>query len=492
MTRQNNISNITQGSFNIAKIYFALWITIIIILPFFIDYFHLSPYTILHSQKSESISPIGISTFVASENIWILPRVFLLLIFAVFFLPFIKRFWKTTPYTFLLLVYFLLTVISGLASRDSLQYVFLGGQGRDDGLIYVFALVVFAIAGYLLYTIYPNKLPIVFGYSLAGAGSLQSIIVIFQRLGHDLIKQSPYEGYVIGTIGSNGMLAAYLLVAALLTAGLLLANNFTTHSRLARVALAIALILNLWALGLTYNRSAILGLYVAVLILFFFNYKNKRIWLITIILFFIPILSPFLTPNLSGAERALSNPKTVNTRLDIWSITIKAILRTPGQPLIGAGPDGLRLSILKRGLLDDLLKEYRKEYGWKEKPVLDRSLDVSDIPPRYRVLIIKFPTTGKVRFMYVTLDKAHNLLLDRAVNYGLFSAIIWFILYVFPLIKLLRSNKLLEQTIGISILAIFIYYIFWFPVPQVEPIHMALLAIAWGMASLANESETAY
>jgi len=126
MTKQNDTSTIPHKISNITNIYFTLWIVMIIILPLFIDYFHLTPHGVLHLQKSESISPTGISTFTAPENIWILPRVFLLFMFAIFLLPFIKRFWIITIYNILLLIYFFLAVISGLASRDSLQYILLG------------------------------------------------------------------------------------------------------------------------------------------------------------------------------------------------------------------------------------------------------------------------------------------------------------------------------------------------------------------------------
>lgn len=78
------------------------------------------------------------------------------------------------------------------------------------------------------------------------------------------------------------------------------------------------------------------------------------------------------------------------------------------------------------------------------------------------------------------LDKAHNLILDRLLTFGLLGVLVWLGLYLYPVLRGWRGT-LLQRSLATSLLAVFVYYLFWFPVPQVEPLHLVLIAAAWAL-----------
>jgi len=464
--------------------FLLIWLVFIATFPFVMDYLHLAPPGTQQSAIGHAYN-LSIYKYNPSENIWIFPKVYFLVFTSLILFLYVltyKQFKNT--FVYLLAAYAALALLSSIMSGDSLQYVLLGGEGRGDGLLYTAGLLLLAIFSYTVYIVHGKKALIYFYYALSFSAILEALVAILEHAGFDPIKFSSFSGLPIGTIGNSGMLASLLMVAVFAAIALVAQKERGIgmwYSLLALVVISSGL-------GCAANRSSIGGLLIGLFALniadMLFN-KSKRFVFGSAVAVIALLLAPYVLPNNTGVSKTYTNPTTLKTRLLIWQISIEAIRKTPGQPFIGAGPDGLKLSIIKRDLLNLLLKEYKLEYGWKEDPELDTSINIdrTGMPLKSYALPIKFPRSKSVRFMQVTLDKAHNLFLGRAVNYGLVSAFIWLLLYLVPMRTFFSFGKAHDALLlsgSSALLALFVYYLFWFPAPQVEPIHVSLLSLLWG------------
>lgn len=220
------------------------------------------------------------------------------------------------------------------------------------------------------------------------------------------------------------------------------------------------------------------------------NRRSPRIALAGGFLVLVAFLTPSLIPDRQGFRKEVSDPTSGLSRLVIWKLAWEAIRSTPGQPFLGGGPDAFRVALLTRIPFEHLLEEYRLEYGWpKEAQVKEvRPLWSPEDPLRSRAWLVRFEKfkeerTDKTAKIYrVYLDKAHNLFLDRWLSYGLIAAIVWIYLYLSGSLRAWGTSPL-RQGLALSLLGVFIYYLFWFPVPQTEPFHLALIAAAFALPS---------
>jgi len=459
------------------------------VLPFLVGvWMHASPSEPTVMEVS-SVTPMTItisSSGVPTDMLWIWPRVAWLLftgILSVLFWRDLGFRWKD-PFILLWLAYLALVTLSVLLAPGAWHFKLLGGLGRLDGALYQLALGLWSIFAYLVFRRIPET-RINFLKILAVVGGLESVVVILQRLGIDPVGaliRGQYFPTTVGTIGHPGMVAGLLLVAFFAAAYLAYARPRTAWGWLL-LALLIAV-----GIGVTTNKTTFYAILAVTLLLLLWTRRREALVLFLVFAIGIFGIAP-LIPNHLGFARSYTDPQTGFTRLIIWKLAVEVIQKTPGQPLIGGGPDGFLVGLITKVPVEKLLEEYRIEYGWPESAKIKniRPLYTDEDPLRARAFLVEFedyPEPGKNRniiFRY-NLDKAHNLFLDRAVAYGVVSAVISLLFFLVPLWRFLRWGRrrpFAETVLFAGLAALFIYYLTWFPVPQVEPLHTAYMALIW-------------
>ncbi len=471
------------------RIILVAWLAVVASLPFFIyPAALLNPGFHADGTASSSTTPAAIP-----EMVWIFPRVLLLLLFSVPGLLWLRKRFSLDRFSLLVTLYALTFLLSAAFSRDELQYILLGASGRMDGLLYAIGLTAFMLVGYFLSKESPNVL-LAFYLAISVGGVLEVVVLTAQRLGFDLLgpitRGTPYTDILTGTIGNPGMLAGMLLPISLLSLGA--AQSPRLSPRLRTWATIVA-ILTAAGIALTGNKSSFYGM-ILLLTAYVFLQRSVHSLLLAGAVLISLVSAPQLVPNRTTYEHPLIPTASIATRPAIWRLTLKAIAATPGQPLIGAGPDGLRMAILRHEeLIPEMLNVYRISKHWpKDRQVTSiKPLYSPEDPIRSRTFAVSFTDYAMGRPFRVNVDKAHNLFLDRAVRSGVLSALIWALLYVVPIFQLIRSHEPFTNAVAMALAGLVFYYLFWFPVPQVEPLHVALLSLAWGVISTAQRAEVA-
>ncbi|GIW34683.1 MAG: hypothetical protein KatS3mg072_2016 [Meiothermus sp.] len=278
------------------------------------------------------------------------------------------------------------------------------------------------------------------------------------------------------------------MVAALLLPGTLVALWLAIEEKQPRYRLLwiSAALLSAYGLGITSNSAAFYSLVVTLIAMNFVNRNWLLIFLSCLLVAAVLIPRAVLTsPRNFENSQSYLDTSTLETRFVIWEIALKAIRETPLQPMLGGGPDALKLAQLRNPPFDLLAKQYALEFHWpKDATVKD-------------VHIKKFPEENiKIRDQWIAfefelfdgqknvtkehgfaIDRAHNYVLDRWLAFGLISVFVWLILWLYPVYLTLRQG----HRLGWVLFALMIYYFAWFPVMQVEPIHLILLAAAWAL-----------
>lgn len=464
----------------------AFWLLVVALLPFFIYPAHLLSSTRAGggdvSAAMQSLSATTAS--VTPEMAWIFPRVLLVLLFAVPGLLWVRRRFAPDLYSLLVTVYALAFLLSAVLSHDQLQFILLGSSGRMDGVLYAVGLTVFMLSGYYLSKDYPDMLQL-FYLAVSIGGVAETAVVTLQRLGHDPIgpitRGQPYTDIITGTVGNPGMLAGLLLPVTLLSLGVALTPRFSTRMRNWAVA---AMLITAAGIAMTGNKSSFYGL-ILMLVLYVLLERSRPAFLLSVAAVASLLVTPHIVPNRTSYSHPLTLTSSAATRPALWLLTLKAVAATPGQPLWGAGPDGLRLTVLRHEkLLTEMMDVYRVAERWPAERRIERiePLYSAKDPIRSRAFVVIFSDNPSGQIYRVNVDKAHNMLLDRAVRSGVLAALIWAILYLVPVFRIIGSRNPLLKAAAVSLAGLFLYYLFWFPVPQVEPIHVALVSIAWGIS----------
>jgi hypothetical protein len=413
----------------------------------------------------------------ASENFLYLPKLLFLLVCGVLGVLEIRKQLPNKPFVWLLCAHGLLVVLSLINARDTLAYNLLGPAQRFDGFLYHLGLIAMGIYAY---TQLQNALQLRFiSIALVISACLQAVIVEFQGFGLDFITPLRlWQKYSepLGTLGHPGMVASFLLV------GLLVAFWYSLKEPLWLWKVGVFII----ALGLGFcSNSAsfysLLGTFLCANLV----YRQPRFLFASLVVVGLVIL-PRVLPISIPESSSYTSTTTLQTRLLIWQIAFKVISSTPLQPLLGGGSDGMVLGQLRNPPLELLSQEYALEYSWpkgwpKDAKLTGVRVQQSNLPGatlRDQSMVFDFanfngkPTSLEYRF---NIDRAHNFWLDRWVAFGLINALLWLFLYLYALWKSWQT----KHWIGWVILAMGAYYLFWFPVMQVEPIHLVLLAAAW-------------
>ena len=446
----------------------------------------------------------------AMEQYFFLPKLIVLCAFGLLaLLESRKRSWRSV-WVGLLVAYLLLVALSALNANDTITYVLLGGQQRLDGVVYQVALVLIGVFAYQTFAQDRSGIPKVLAAFVA-AGATQAALVVIQRLGFDpvatFVRWKAFDAPG-GSIGHPGMVAGLLLPALILATWSFLESR-ESRSRLWWGLAAVALSIGLSVVS---NRTALLGLGVGLAFVLLRRRSLEALGFSALLVVLV-LFGRNAIPSSSAPNRDLISTQTLETRRMIWPLALQASRETRGQPLIGGGPDALRLWTLRSAPLGPFVSLLGLELGWPSNAIVQRTERVraSDAPVRDSLLRVQFARFGDQRNVTrdfpITLDRAHDLTLDRLVAYGGLSALIWLVLYLYPLLRLTwdavvrsrastlssRENHQKNAVAGgliSAVLALSVYYLAWFPVMQVEPLHLILLAAAWVAVPRLNGAKT--
>ena len=443
-----------------------------------------------HSNVIQTESAVSVVSTVGPTPgfLWIWPRVLLVLfagLIGLLLLPSGKRLPRST-FPWALVLYAMVVFISTVFANDDWSFKILGGVNRLDGSLYQIGVVLFGIFAYGLTRAVSNKRKFihVILFIFAVSSGLETLIILMQRLGIDYIgmalKGGSY-GAPVGTIGNPGMVAGFLIIGVF--SSILLAEK-APDARSKVLLYTLATFVSI-GVGISANRSSMLAILTVLSLLLIVRRNGKSLFALSIFVLGAFAIATYI-PNTFAHSRNLASTQTGKTRLLIWKLAVEAITKTPGQPLIGAGPDGFLITLETKIPIRELLQEYRVEFGWsKDIKIADvKPLFTEKDPFRSRAFMVTLendPTPGKMhRIIYrYYLDKAHNLFLDRAVSYGILAAIIWLYLFLSPVFRLYRRKDTISLYLAGGVLALFIYYLAWFPIPQTEPLHLTWLAVVW-------------
>lgn len=395
------------------------------------------------------------------------------------------RFWRLGSFFATLIVISLgLVLVGSLNARDpdGLTYSLIGPSRRMDGLYYQALLAGLAISVYWCLRQNLTSSRTLIWVVLLSAGC-QATLIWLQRFGLDPIGPlvvGHTSTVLFGTLGHPGVAASFLLLAVVLAIPLVL-DSATRPQRL--VALALILF-SAAALGFTENRASAYAVALVLALGVFVRPSLYKLGLHTAVVICIFVPQMFL-PNVRGHDRDYTDTYTLKTRLEIWRLSLEALRHIPGAPWIGGGPDALNLALLRNIPPEKYFQFLKLEESWPPNARIESTTTIREPGAKLR------ETTYKIQFAQygeskdyelertIILNKSHNLLLERLLSYGIFSSLIWLLLYLYPVWAGLRSSNPDQIAMSWTLLALSIYYLGWFPTVQVEPLHMLVVAAAW-------------
>jgi O-antigen ligase len=410
------------------------------------------------------------------------PRLFLLLIVSIFAILIAKNILDSKLFLFFIVLNLILSTISLFnPNEDEPIFTILGNDSRIEGVLYQILLIFFIVIAY--FYIKKNTWGNLF-LTLNVALSFQAIIIFQQYI------QNPLEifgipltfvtyGEVSGIVGRAAFAASLMLPIVFL--GFI--RLYDKSLIVSFISLLTILFSNL-AINLTENRSSIIAATFALTIFLFFNInKLKNALLISLCILIVNFGTQILPGNLN-ANRNLSDPQTFETRIEMWKIAVRLLPESWGFPIWGGGTGAVKLNIAERLPIRDLMVVLQKEYKWQSNNNIKKIelLSPKTAPIRQKAYKILYKD-GSTKIAFQVIDRTHNFFLDRVYSIGLIGAIFWMIFYIYPIFAYFRLKpyqKTFEQlAVTMALIAIQFYYIFWFSVMQVEPIHVTVALMAW-------------
>ncbi|MEY4530657.1 MAG: hypothetical protein RLZZ156_1378, partial [Deinococcota bacterium] len=415
---------------------------------------------------------------------WSLPRISLLFIAFIFTILALKTIKMPKKLLFFVVINILLSSIQFLNPlEDERIFTILGVDDRFDGSIYQILVAILMIFSYYCIKILNENTKVFLYFSLGFAGVIQSIVLIHQYtwipLNLFFTEINFRFDLPMGLTGHAGYTAGLLIP-------LIILSIYTTQSKnyvLSTLSYVFAPII-CFGLNLTQNRSSLIAVSIVLIIWIFLSLRDlKKIGLLAFCVVLINFSANILPVN-PTLTRDFTNPQTLSTRLEIWNFSIALLPKSWGFPLLGGGTGNLKLQIAEQLPIEQLMPFYEREYGWQSSNNIKKitSLNDKNSLKRQRMYLVTYKD-GELRPVRLTLDRAHNFFLDKAFSIGLIGAILWIIFYVYPIFAYFRlkpyQKTFEQQTLSMALIAIQIYYIFWFSVMQVEPIHVVVALMAW-------------
>ena len=209
------------------------------------------------------------------------------------------------------------------------------------------------------------------------------------------------------------------------------------------------------ALGLTYNRAALLALATGPTVLGFF--RPRRFVLLALVAVTAIWGGLSFTRTSSGGEKELQSTSTFHIRLYFWKAAFRA---TFARPLTGWGGGQFYMY-----WADYLSEEELKGFFWEEY-----SVDYLEHDGNF---FLVRNASGDLQPMPFTLWKAHNQFLEVSLMGGLVGLALYLALLVFGL-RHLRSF----HPAALGLLVYHVFLLFWFVPPEAEGALWALWAVA--------------
>ena len=377
-----------------------------------------------------------------------------------------------------------LVTISSFANASSLSFQILGGRLRFDGLVYQIALIVFGVYMYALLRQDPQRWKTFFKALVLGC-MLQSLIVLAQGLGFDpigpLLQWKQYS-YPIGTIAHPGMVAGLFLPVLLVGVWMVVQPKLEQPWFWWAGVLLIAT-----GLGAVQNRSALLALIVALLVLVVLERRPRAVFLSAAILAWVVLVPSFLKVfNQSEAyQKQYVQQTTLSTRFELWGMAAAVIQQNPKLWLIGGGSNFFLETLIRNPDLNALARFYRLEFAWPQnteiKQIQMRNASDPEIRNRFvEIEFSRFDQKNNHTELFSIPDRAHSFYLDKLIAFGLPVLLIWLLIYGYPLLRGLGSQTA-ARGIACALVALGIYYSTWFAVMQTEPIHLSLALMGWAL-----------
>jgi O-antigen ligase len=426
------------------------------------------------------------STYQAAvENFLLLPKIFFLIAFSLLGLLVVRSPEKRSPFVVIVFLHLFLVITSALNAEDEIAFTILGPQWRLDGVIYHVFLSLLMLATFLTaknrHSIFEKII-----FILMGGALFLVIIFIFQILGFDLINPlilnvgKPLSD-LAGTMSLPGYLAGWLLPICILAIFQVAKLSNFKHFSVIIITVSILITTGLFYTG---NRAAIYSLIFIQAVSLVFLRSKRLLFASTGVIFIAFLISSIPIGKVYSAS--IVNTRTLETRLVIWRLAYESIQKIRFAPWIGSGSDAFRLGVLRDPPVDIYIGLLAKELNWKNFEIESAKVIVPENKIRLSELSIVFKKINgeknkKVNYL-IELDKAHNFFLDRLLAFGIFDVVIWIVLFAYPIffgMKNFRTESLF--LISMALLGTSIYYMVWFSVIQVEPMHLVLVSIAWGI-----------
>ncbi|CBN55508.1 MULTISPECIES: O-antigen ligase family protein [Kamptonema] len=425
-----------------------------------------SIYTLLYTLSIILINPWGISR----GYIWTAPKVFMIGIIAAINLSIIwegsksitiSRTWKIS----LILWGLFLTIgaISTLKSPFPLTS-FLGQDQMGDGWLYWLLIATFTLSNTLLLKLHPQLLSsqlqgLIIGGIILALSTIPQIIdwridytaTMGKIIRPDVNASSIFQGQQpIGLYSHRGHAAIALATIALISVigrlWKLTSDRLTTTT----------LIIISPALIFTTTRSAVLGLVIALL--YKFGWQYKKLLAGVILISAIAIIGMTVTRPLDWSQPSIQ--QVMSSRSPMWALSLRGIKK---RPLFGWGFDGFGIA-------------YPYIINPKKTPIVVK-LDQFT----YDYITIN----GQVSTREIPTYKAHNLILDTTLSIGILGLISYAFIWGYYIYLAIKSSFHGMEAIAIAYL---VFDLTWFDSAQYA--HIPWWALSIGGAFLTSKKTT--
>ena len=282
-----------------------------------------------------------ITPWVNKDSI-VVPKVILLFLLALFLLPRIlqeyKQLYENTTLRILLIIIFLIIaqmLLVILISNAPIEQQVFGKMGRGLGFITAFSILIVTLATALF--INPKGLSLLIKTTIF-TFSLSSIYSVFQSYGIDFVKWETTTNSIFGTLGNpnfQSSAAAIIIIPCILL--------FSRTKKFFAISIILT-VLNFLVVIKTQSIQGIVStsLGLALLIIIFFWYKNRHVFVVSIVVFFVGAVVSILAMINQGPLRGFSlgsftfYKASVQSRGDFWR---SALATSKDHPIFGVGID---------------------------------------------------------------------------------------------------------------------------------------------------------
>ena len=284
---------------------------------------------------------LAITPWVNKDSI-VVPKVILLFLLALFLLPRVfqarKEFSGNRMLQILLLIICLIItqmLLVILISNAPIEQQVFGKMGRGLGVITAFSILIVTIAAALYVNMKELNL---FIKTTIVIFSISSVYSVFQSFGIDFIKWETKTNSIFGTLGNPNFQSS--AAALVMIPCILLFNKKKKFFAASIILITLNFIVIIKTQSIQGIVSTFLGL--ALLVIIFFWYKNRYIFAVSAVVFFVGAVVSILAMVNQGPLRGFSvgsftfYKASVQSRGDFWR---SALATSKDHPIFGVGID---------------------------------------------------------------------------------------------------------------------------------------------------------